>query len=393
MVNWTDELIMILNSLVEVEDLTWTETSEYLNENYAIETSANSCRKAYYRYKDVEFSDEDFLKNAISARVAKKRAGIELKKNNILLDQLQIQNDFLSEFNKMIKGVKFTKPKPKKKTKSKKKKNMTTEHMISDLHYGKATDSFNYAVARERMSKLAEVTIEEFDRYSKNFNVEQSVIFLGGDIIEGATIHGVESRMCSEAGNADQIKNAIISLYEDYLVPIINYGHKIKIVAVCGNHDRDGKDKTYNKPGKESFTWTIYHTLAQLCKVSGAKNVEFVIPEGIFHIENIYGSNVLYEHGDHVKGRSKQAYESHMAKRGVQNDVLIDFLRMGHFHERCEYGRGRIIINPSLAGQDSYSEIHGFNSEAAQTINYYVETKKRANPFYHSFCVYLDEEL
>ena len=388
---WTDELISLLGILVE-SGLTWNEISEDLNYEFGVETTANSCRKAYYRYKDIEFNDDDYLKNAITARMAKKRAGMELKKNNILLDKIQAQNEFLSEFKKTLKDVKFTKPKVVKRKKNRTKKKMTTEHMISDLHYGKLTDRFNYKVARQRMQKLAEVTLEEFDRYSKIYDIEKSIVFLGGDIIEGATIHGVESRMCSEASNADQIKNAIISLYEDYIVPIVSYGHKVKVVAICGNHDRDGKDKTYNNPGKEAFTWTIYHTLAHLCKTVGIKNVEFVIPKGVYHVEDVYGSNVLYEHGDHIKGRTKGAYETHMHKRGNQIGDIINFLRCGHFHERCEYGRGRIIINPSLPGQDSYSEIHGYDSEAAQTINYYVKTDKRINPFYHSFCVYLDED-
>ena len=229
--------------------------------------------------------------------------------------------------------------------------------------------------------------------YSKSYTIEKSIVYLGGDIIEGATIHGTESRMCSESGNPDQIKNAVISIYEDYLVPILNYGHNVKVIAICGNHDRDGKYKTYNDPGIESFSWIIYHMLEQLCLKSGATNVEFVIPKGIYHIEKLYNSNILYEHGDHVKGNSKQAYESHMAKRGVQAGVLIDFIRVGHYHERAEYGRGRIIINPSLAGQDSYADVNGYNTEAAQTINYYIKTDKRSNPFYHSFCVYLDDEV
>lgn len=388
---WNDDMIYRLLELKNA-GYTYEEISGDIQEEFEVRKTAEACRSAFKRYRDMGNSDDDMMANLRAKRSAQKRSSKNAKEVRVVLDYLEQQQELKDELQEMLKSVKFTKPKVgKKPKKDKKKRDMTTEHMLTDLHYGKLTNEFNYDVARQRMSKLAEVTLGEFDRYSQLYNIEKSIVFLGGDIIEGATIHGTESRMGSESGNADQIKNSIISLYEDYLVPVLSYGHKVKVVAIGGNHDRDGMNKTYSNPGKEGFTWTIYHTLKHLCKVAGFKNVEFVIPEGVYHIEDVYGSKVLYEHGDNVKGHTKTAYESHMAKRGVQQDCLIDFFRLGHIHERKEYGRGRIIVNPSLPGQDSYSEVNGYSSEAAQTINYYVKTSRRSNPFYHSFCVYLGE--
>jgi predicted phosphodiesterase len=390
---WTDDMIYRLLDLKKKTSKTYKEMGEIITDEFGEKKTGEACKSAYKRYKDIGNSNDDMMANLRERRSAQKRSSKNAKQVRTVLDYLEEQQDLKEALDEMLKTVRFTKPKvPKKPRKDKKKRDMTTEHMLTDLHYGKLTDEFNYDVARQRMQKLSEVTLGEFDRYSKLYNIEQSIVFLGGDIIEGATIHGTESRMGSEAGNADQIKNAIYSLYEDYLVPVLSYGHKVKVVAISGNHDRDGQYKTYSNPGKENFTWVIYHTLKHLCKVAGFKNVEFVIPEGVYHIEEVYGSKVLYEHGDNIKGQTKNGYESHMAKRGVQNDCLIDFFRVGHIHERKEYGRGRIIVNPSLPGQDSYSEINGYSSEAAQTINYYVKTKRRSNPFYHSFCCYLGDE-
>jgi hypothetical protein len=115
--------------------------------------------------------------------------------------------------------------------------------------------------------------------------------------------------------------------------------------------------------------------------------VKFEITQGAYLIHKIYNNTCLYEHGDNCKSNAKKSLEGLMEARGRQNNTTIDFLRLGHFHEYACYDRGRIIVNESLAGQDSYSEVSGYNSKAGQTINFYVATKKRANSFFYSFPV------
>ena len=98
--------------------------------------------------------------------------------------------------------------------------------------------------------------------------------------------------------------------------------------------------------------------------------------EGIYCTLDLYGDTVLYEHMDYVKGGvTRNSCEAHLAKRNKQVGKLITYLRGGHYHEHIAYGRGRVIINGSVPGQDSYAEINGYDSEAVQVINYYVETK------------------
>ena len=76
-------------------------------------------------------------------------------------------------------------------------------------------------------------------------------------------------------------------------------------------------------------------------------------------------------------------------KRQTQIGKVVHFYRFGHFHERVEYGQGRAMCNGSVPGQDSYAEGKGFCSEAMQTLNYYIETKKRNTCFFRSFPIYL----
>jgi hypothetical protein len=84
--------------------------------------------------------------------------------------------------------------------------------------------------------------------------------------------------------------------------------------------------------------------------------------------------------------------EGLMEQRGRQNNVTVHFGRFGHWHEYAVFDRGRIIVNESVCGMDSYAEVKGFDSKAGQTINFYVETKNRPNCFYHSFAVDLSSK-
>jgi len=202
-------------------------------------------------------------------------------------------------------------------------------------------------------------------------------------------MHGLESASGCEFGNAMQVQSAIQSLFYDVIIPIAKTGTKIDIPAVTGNHDRTDMSRTMNKPGASNLTWIIYNSLEELSKASGFKNIKFYIPKNSYFILDIYNNKCLYEHGDNAGSNSKKGYEDLMEKRSRQQDMTLHFGRFGHYHEFACFDRGRIVVNESVCGQDSYAEVKGFKSSAGQTINFYVETSTRPTSFYYSFPVFL----
>lgn len=288
-----------------------------------------------------------------------------------------------------IKQLKIKKVRLPKAQKSKYKKPMTMELMLSDIHYGKKTDEFNLEVCRSRMSTLTSVFLSEMNQKKKDFNVEHVVVALIGDLLESFSMHGMESALSCEFANSEQMVSAIDSLFNDVILPIASTGVKITIPCITGNHDRHDPKKTYNKPGLNNLSFVVYKGLEMLSKVAGLKNVSFIIPEDSYTILDIYGSNVLYEHGDELVNTSKNTILTHMEKRGRQAKKQISMSRWGHWHEYVCYDRGAIIINESVCGQDSYAKVKGYDSTAGQTINFYVNTDSRPTSFYYSFPVYL----
>ena len=95
--------------------------------------------------------------------------------------------------------------------------------------------------------------------------------------------------------------------------------------------------------------------------------------------------------GDANSQRFKtELLENLLSNRQTQEKIIVDFMRIGHWHEYQVYGRGRIIITESLTGEDSYSNTKGYDSHAGQTLNFYVQTDKRPNCFYKSFPIYIE---
>lgn len=298
-------------------------------------------------------------------------------------------NKIIRDSLKEIPIEKVTLPKLEAKT----GQSMTMELMLSDIHYGKKTPRFDLAICRSRMQKLSKVFLEELDRKTKEgYNVERVIVALLGDIIESYTMHGLESAVGCEFGNAQQVQSAITSLYYDVLLPIAKTGIKVDVPCVTGNHDRSETGRTMNDPGLNNLTWIIYTSLEEMCRIAGLTNVKFEIAKGSYLIIDIYGNKSLLEHGDNCKSNGKKSFESLMEQRGRQNNTTIHFGRFGHWHEYAVFDRGRIIVNESVCGMDSYAEVKGYDSKAGQTINYYVATKNRPNCFYHSFPVDLSSK-
>lgn len=271
------------------------------------------------------------------------------------------------------------------------KKNMTMELMLSDIHFGKKSESFDLSVLKTRLSKLKDVFLTEM-QYKKDqgYNVERIILSLLGDIIESYTMHGSESSLSCEFGNPRQIYTAIKVIFDEIMLPIARTGIKIDVPAVCGNHDRTEVHRTYNNPGENYMTWIIYNCLKDYCELAGLTNVKFDIPIGGFTTSEIYGHVILFEHLDNLKSTAKGSLDDLITDRSKQLGIQIKMLRGGHWHEYVCYERGRAIINESVCGQDSYAKVKGYASTAGQTINFYVDDKKLPNAFLYSYPVYLE---
>lgn len=392
---YKEDEIVFIKSLKD-EGLTWHEITQKFNKKFNCSRSFDSIKKAYYKYGEMG-SLEDYAVNAALTGLKKKKAmSITAKENRLLTEALANREDLLDAIDAVAKKVKRVDFKLPPQVKNKNKSDMTLELLLSDLHFGKKTETFNLQVARRRLNQITSTVLKEINKSKVHYNVERIVIALMGDIIESSTMHGTESAKGCEFGNSRQVQEAIDGLFELVILPISKTGIKVDIVGVTGNHDRTEEHRTFHNPGEENLTWIMYNAMKKFCEYSGLKNVSWTIPKNPYQLIQIYGENVLYEHFDNVKGSNlRSGIETLKSKRTNQLGTPITFIRGGHYHEPAEFGLGKITVNGSLCGNDSYADVHGFDCAASQTLNFYIKKEKtdsvkRMTCFYKRFLIQLN---
>lgn len=375
-------------------DLTWSEITDKYNKKFKKNKNFECIKKCYQRYKNYFNVDDNHVKTLKDVHRTKKNNSYTAKENKTILDHWIKRDDLLETIENTVKKISSTKFKIPKTTKSKDKKNMTLELLFSDAHYGKYVDNIegnfvDLEVIKNRVRKVSECVVKEINRERKSFNVERIVLAMIGDMIENSDFHGKESTKSCQFSTSRQVQEAIHSIFFDLILPIAMTGIKVDIPCVTGNHDRIGEDTTYVNPGEDNLTYIIYTTLKMLCEIKGLKNVSFNIVTKLFTYTEIYDDIVVYEHGDELRNVNRDTMATMMNKRQSQIGKVVHFYRIGHFHEPIQYGQGRMQVNGSVPGLDSFAECKGFWSEPVQIMNYYVKTKKRNTSFFRSFPIYL----
>lgn len=388
--NYTEEQIAFIIHQKNVSKRAFDEISGKFTKKFGIEVDAADMKQAYHKNKNYFDRDDIALKKLKDIARVKKSNSYTSKENRIILQALNDWDDVIDAVNQAARDINKIKFKTLRLPKSKKKKGMTKELLLSDIHFGKLTEGFNLEVLKQRLDEVVHATVGEIERDSKEYNVDEIIVAFLGDIIENYSMHVLESAKGCEFGNAKQIYEALKCLFKQVIVPLNQLGVPMRVVGVTGNHDRDGAQKTFHHPGEENFTHVIYNAIKDMSEIAGLKNIEFIIPRDPWAVIEIYGNKVLYEHYDNAKSPDRKALETLMTKRAHQLNMIIDYMRGGHFHEPTSFRNGRIQINGCMTGNDSYATVLGYNGEASQTLNSFVDSKNRRYKMYRSFNILLE---
>jgi len=393
--NFKEDQIAFILHRRNVSKRSFDEIAGQFLKKFDIDLDAVEVQQVYNKYKNIFDQDDYSIKKLKDVARTKKSNSYTAKENRTILQAWNDQDDILDSIRSAAKELKKFKIKPLKNSKSKKKKGMTKELLLSDIHFGKEIVEgdvqlpFNLEICKQRLHEVVHATIGEIERDKKEYNMDEIVIGILGDIIENYSMHVLESAKGCEFGNAKQVYEALINIFKIVIVPLNQLGIPMRVVCVTGNHDRDGSSKTFHLPGEEHFTHIIYNTLKDFCEIGGLKNIKFTIPKDPWAVIEIYGNTVLYEHYDNCKSPDRKSLEALMTKRAHQLCRTLDYMRGGHFHEPTSFRNGRMQINGCLTGTDSYASVLGYNAGASQTLNSFVNSDRRYK-MYRSFNILLE---
>lgn len=254
---------------------------------------------------------------------------------------------------------------------------ITIELLFSDLQVGKLMDDYDSEVAARRVDEWVSVALTRISQYQmQGYKIEKIVLAVLGDVIESDKKHSNSGRAC-DIGTADQMKLSIEWLFNKVIMNLATVGAPMDVIMVTGNHDHDGHGLNMFNPGREHLSWPVYHAVKMLTQAANIQ-AEFYIPTGSFQVYNLYGQNVLYEHGVGV-ATSEAAMKKHVGNRINQLKEYITLFRMGDKHNISRFNNDRFVVNGAFFGDgrngEEYSSIVGYDGEPAQIMFAHVQRR------------------
>jgi len=316
-------------------------------------------------------SDEfmDAVERADELRQAKTKIGV-LEKRLVDLERERRSTIAVGSMEAIV--PKWTAPKRKSKALS-----CAPVLLLSDWHWGewidpREMDGFNAYdddIALRRWERVINETPESIGRHLHGYGLEYAVVALLGDFLSG-DIHDELSQT-----NTEPIPE-VITMWAPRLVAGLKHladtldTERIVVPCVDGNHDRTGKKVASKRRANSSWTWLLYHWVADSLKDDD--RFHFMISRSSEVWLPIYETRTLFTHGDGARGGQgiggiwppvqRFVYKTQTAHQSMGRPV--DFVCMGHFHQWV-IGKNW-LINGSGKGYAQYARSYAFPPERPQ---------------------------
>lgn len=390
---WTQEVVAEMKSLT-LSGFTSKQVADELTATYGVTYTASAVRNAIGYYKsDEDHEEESVVRNLIEKRRSQNATRNIRRDMNKVLDVHIKTEDVLLSIRESAAVIAKTKPVKIVPTAAAKGIHMTAELLFSDLQIGKLMPNYNTEIAKKRIKAYTAAALFKIKQHQKSGYVfDKIVLAIIGDIIESDKKHENSGRAC-DSGTAEQLANAQQAIFLDVIEPLALLGIPMDVIMVTGNHDHDSRGLNMFEPGKNHLSWPMYHALKDFAIYRGYSHVNCIIPIGCFHIHQIYGHNVLYEHGVGVSA-AEASMKGRRQQRSQQTRKMITYMRTGDKHVVTRFGEDTLVVNGAFFGSDTegteYSGISGYDSDAAQIMFFHVEHKDdRRLTVYDSFVIQL----
>lgn len=239
--------------------------------------------------------------------------------------------------------------------------------MLSDLHFGEVQlmdeigkyNSYNENVATLRLKHTVQSSIKIMKQYTAGIAYDGICIPIAGDVLTGE-IHEELTKTNSEAVTETIVKwvprlAAAIQMYVDEFPDLPN---GIFIPCVTGNHDRRGHKLEHKNAARDSYSWILYHWLADYFKDN--PKVTFYIPNSLDARFNLYDTRFLLTHGYGMSGGGAAgavgAIMNDRQRLAIRDNVIgedFDWLLCGHLHQTV-FAQGA-IMSGCMKGFDTYA--------------------------------------
>jgi len=226
--------------------------------------------------------------------------------------------------------------------------------ILSDVHVGKITKSYNSDIFKERLNIVNNRMLRIIELLRNGYKINTLNIVLGGDIVDGESIYPTQA-MSIDQGALKQVFQTGVPEFSSMFINLLKYFKKINIHCIKGNHGRSGKfaDETSN--------WDL--ALYEACKATtqNYKNIEWNISYYWDNRFKIYDWKFLLVHGHQIKMQLNIPHYG-VTTKGMRwqgsSKGGFDYLLMGHFHtaQMAEWNQFEYFMNGTFSTDDEFSE-------------------------------------
>jgi hypothetical protein len=229
----------------------------------------------------------------------------------------------------------------------------------TDWQLGKKTSSYNIAVADRRIAEFTDKVINLTEIQRKDHPVDECVLMLGGDMVEGggnvfsSQVWEIEAHLFEQLFETARLIERMVRTLQ------ANFAKPLRVVCEWGNHGRLGRygDGTYAGDNADRMAYKI------------AQDRTTDLPVTWQHSDSWYqrfaigNYKVLLVHGDEIKsfGGNVPAFGIMRKMNAWASGVIPDFTDgyLGHFHQNiCMTlaNGGRCFVTGSIESDSEYAK-------------------------------------
>jgi len=262
--------------------------------------------------------------------------------------------------------------------------------VLSDLHVGLRTPSYDSGVFRRRMQQLGQDVLRIHELHLNANDIPELHIFILGDVVEGEAVgyqvnlQDLELPLQAQVELAlDEVAALVDSCTAEY--------SRVYIECVWGNHGRTGRFNSRTNNADLYFYTLLRERLAS------RPNVAVLLPSDFYQIANVMGWHYFLFHGHQVR------FYSRTPLYGIENAVK-DWIALrpqsfnaacvAHFHYAGKLrvaGRVPILMNGCFPTDDPHS-VEMIHSDGTPTQWTFGVAEKRPIAWHYELDLLTHEE-
>lgn len=255
---------------------------------------------------------------------------------------------------------------------------------ISDVHLGQEIKSeqvnglneYNARICRERCDMFFERVVRLTNKERQDVNIDELVLFLGGDFLEGA-LH-MDTIMATDlSGPISQVveMNKMLEAGIKYLIKEGGY-KQITVVCADGNHGRISAKQHHHSRRGNALEYYLYYNLA-----SRFPELNWYIKESLLTYVPVYDSVIRFMHGDRIAYGGVNGFYTYLHRRIYEWDTSMraNYTILGHLHQYTP--NRRYMVNGSMVGYNPFAVALGAQYEPP--IQGFMLWDKKRGPTVH----------